>query len=303
MRIFFFFLLTAILIGASRLSHAQMLNNREGEAFIDAPFFNSENVKINKIKTIRGTYQFKKINDKIRSSGLVYGCDFDTLGRLTMQFETRKFLDKTDTVVTYFEYGDNQKLKVLRKYDANSYYAEVYEYNESGQISRIEYYKDLNKNANPLRFILEKHFLISFETMTYEKFENQEKRTNFNNFGLAFQYTFFYYNDLGYLTEIVESLAVSSGQRKTTFKYNERGLIEEKRNVSTVMGNSSFRLSYTYDPIGNLESSELHRNGVYVTETQVIYNSKTGLVSSLLKRQIDTQLITILNLDNYTFYE
>jgi hypothetical protein len=282
---------------------AQMLDNREGDAFIDAPFFNRENIKVNKIKTIRGAYHFKKMNDKMRPSGLVYGCDFDTLGRMTMHFETRKFLDKIDTVVTYYEYGDNQKLKVLRKYDANSYYAEVYAYNDDGQISRIEYYKDLNKNANPLRFILDKQFLISFETMTYEKFENQEKRTNFNNFGLAFQYTFFYYNDLGYLTEIVESMAVSSGQRKTTFKYNERGLLEEKRNVSTVMGNSSFRISYTYDAIGNLEASELHRNGVYVTESQVIYNSKTGLVSSLLKRQIDTQLITILNLDNYTFYE
>jgi hypothetical protein len=72
--------------------------------------------------------------------------------------------------------------------------------------------------------------------------------------------------------------------------------------VSSVMGNSSYKITYSYDPIGNLLSSELHRNGVYTTETQVIYNSKTGLVSSLLKRQIDTQLITILQLDSYEFY-
>ena len=281
---------------------AQMLNNREGDAFLDAPFFNQENIKANKIKTIRGSYHFKKINDKMRPSGLVYGCDFDTLGRMTMHFETREFLGKKDTVVTYFEYGANQKLKVLRKYDASAYYAEVYEYNNEGQKTRIEYRKDLNRTANPLRFILDKQFLISFETMTYETFENQEKRTHLNNFGLPFQYTFHYFNDLGYLTEIVENLALSSGQRKTSFKYNERGLVEEKRNVSTIMGNSSFRITYTYDAIGNLLSSELYRNGVHTTETQIIYNSKTGLVSSLLKRQVDTQFITILNLDDYTFY-
>lgn len=283
-------------------SFSQMLDNRDGDAFLDAPFFNQENIRINRIQSIRGSYHFKKLNDKMRSSGLIYGCDFDTLGRMVMHFETRRFLDKVDTVVTYYEYGENQKLKVLRKYDANAYYAEVYNYNDRGQIIRIEYRRDINKNANALQFLLDKQFLVSFETMTYETFENQEKKTHFNNFGLPFQYTFFYYNNLGYLTEIIENMAVSSGQRKTTFTYNERGLIREKRHVSTVMGNSSFRITYEYDGIGNLLSSELHRNGVYTTETQIIYNSKTGFISSLLKRQIDTQVITILNLDKYTFF-
>ena len=301
-RTFLFFLFSLMFLGKADSCFSQMLYNREGDAFVDAPFFNEANIKINKIKSIRGTYHFKKLNDKIRPSGLIYGCDFDTLGRITMRFETRKFLDKVDTVVTFFEYGDNLKLRLLRKYDANSYYAEVYDYNENGQMIRVEYRKDLNKTSNPLRFILDKQFLISFETMTYEKFENQEKKTHFNNFGLPFQYTFHYYNELGYLTEIVENLAVSSGQRKTTFAYNERGLIQEKKHVSSVMGNSSFRITYAYDPIGNLTSSELYRNGDYITETQVIYNSKTGLISSLLKKQIDTQIISILNLDEYKYY-
>ncbi len=282
---------------------AQMLDNREGDAFSDSPFFNSANIKANKIQSIRGSYHFKKINDKMRPSGLVYGVDFDSEGRMIKHFETRKFLDQIDTVVTYYEYGENGKLKLLRKYDASAYYAEVYEYNASNQIVKIEYRKDLNRNSNPLNFILDKQFLISFETLSYEKFENQEKKTHFNNFGLPYQYTFYYFNDLGYLTEIIENMAISSGQRKTTFTYNERGLLAEKRHVSTVMGNSSFRISYTYDAIGNLLSSELHRNGVYTTETQVIYNSKTGMVSSLLKRQVDTQTITILNLDHYTYYD
>jgi hypothetical protein len=296
LRLFFSLLLSA------QITQAQMLNNQEGDAFIDAPFFNQENISVNKIKTIRGSFHFKKLNDKIRSSGLIYGVDFDTLGRITMYFETRKFSNKIDTVVTFYEYGSNQKIRVIRKYDANAYYAEVYDYNEFGQITRIEYRRDLNKSSNPLRFILDKQFLVSYETMTYEKFENQEKKTHFNNFGLPFQYTFYYYNELGYLYEIVENLAVAAGQRKTAFSYNERGLIQEKRHVSTVMGNNSFRLTYAYDPIGNLLSSELHRNSQYTTETQIIYNSKTGLVTSFLKKQIDTQTISILNLDDYSFY-
>ena len=281
---------------------SQMLNNSEGDAFLESPFFNEANIKANKIKKISGSFHFKKINDKIRPTGLVYGCEFDREGRIVMHFETSKFLDKVDTIVNNYEYNEKGLLHIHRKYDANAYYAEVFEYDDLNRVIRVEYRKDINKNLNPLRFVLDKQYLISFETMSYEKFEQQEKKTHFNNFGLPFQYTFFYYNDLGYLTQIVENLAVSSGQRTTTFTYNERGLIAEKRMVSSVMGNSSYRIAYVYDPIGNLLSSELHRNGNYNTETQVIYNSKTGLVSSLLKRQIDTQLITILQLDKYEFY-
>ena len=281
---------------------SQMLNNSEGDAFLESPFFNEANIKANKIKKISGSFHFKKINDKIRPTGLVYGCEFDKEGRIVMHFETSKFLDKVDTSVNHYEYNEEGLLHIHRKYDANAYYAEVFEYDDLNRVIRVEYRKDINKNVNPLRFVLDKQYLISFETMSYEKFEQQEKKTHFNNFGLPFQYTFYYYNDLGYLTQIVENLAVSSGQRTTTFNYNERGLIAEKRMVSSVMGNSSYRIAYVYDPIGNLLSSELHRNGNYTTETQVIYNSKTGLVSSLLKRQIDSQLITILQLDNYEFY-
>lgn len=281
---------------------SQMLNNSEGDAFLESPFFNETNIKANKIKRITGSYHFKKINDRMRPTGLVYGCEFDNQGRIIMQYETTRFLDKVDTIVNHFEYNEKGLLKIHRKYDANAYYAEVFEYDQEGRMIRIEYRKDINKNVNPLRFVLDKQYLISFETHSYEKFEQQEKKTHYNNFGLPFQYTFYYYNDLGYLTQIIENMAVSSGQRKTTFSYNERGLIAEKRMVSSVMGNSSFKITYTYDPIGNLLSSEMHRSGVYTTETQVIYNSKTGLVSSLLKRQIDSQLITILQFDNYEFY-
>lgn len=281
---------------------SQMLNNSEGDAFLESPFFNEANIKANKIKKISGSFHFKKINDKIRATGMVYGCEFDREGRIVMHFETNKFLDKVDTTVNHYEYNEKGQLHIHRKYDANAYYAEVYEYDDVGRVIRIEYRKDINKNANPMRFVLDKQFLISFETMSYEKFEQQEKKTHYNNFGMPFQFSFYYYNDLGYLTQIIENMAVSSGQRKITFSYNERGLIAEKRMVSSVMGNSSFKINYTYDPIGNLLSSEMHRNGVYTTETQVVYNSKTGLVSSLLKRQIDTQLITILQLDNYEFF-
>ena len=65
---------------------SQMLNNSEGDAFLESPFFNESNIKANKIKKISGSFHFKKINDKIRPTGLVYGCEFDREGRIVMHF-------------------------------------------------------------------------------------------------------------------------------------------------------------------------------------------------------------------------
>ena len=281
---------------------AQMLNNSEGDAFLESPFFDAEHIRANKIKKISGSYHFKKMNDRMRSTGLIYGCEFGVLGHITKQYETKQNGAYVDTVVTYFEYDDLGLLRTKRKYELNSYFAEVYDYDSLKRLIKIEYRRDLNKRSNPMTFVLEKQYLVSYETISYERFDRQEKRTHYNNFGMPFQFSFYYYNDLGYLTQIVENMAVSSGQRKVKFEYNERGLIAEKSVVSTVMGNSAFKISYQYDRFGNLEQSDFYRNDIHTTETQIIYNSQTGLVSSLLKRQIDNNLITILQLDGYEFY-
>lgn len=303
-RLFFTSLCILLFLGLLCYSDvsAQMLNNSEGDAFLESPFFDAEHIRANKIKKISGSYHFKKLNDRMRATNLIYGCEFDTLGHITKQYETKNIGNKIDTVVCYYEYNHLGLLLTKRKYELSAYFAEVYDYDSLRRLIKIEYRRDLNRSSNPLTFVLEKQYLVSYETISYERFDRQEKRTHYNNFGMPFQYSFFYYNDLGYLTQIVDNMAVSSGQRKVKFEYNERGFIAEKSVISTVMGNSAFQIHYLYDRFGNFEQSDLYRNNVHISQTQIIYNSKTGLVSSLLKRQIDNNLITILQFDSYEFY-
>lgn len=303
-RLFSTFVFILFLMGLPCNSHlfAQMLNNSEGDAFLESPFFDAEHIRANKIKKISGTYLFKKPNDRMRTTNLIYGCEFDTLGHITKQYETKHNGHIIDTVVSYYEYDDLGLLRTKRKYELNAYFAEVYDYDSLQRLIKIEYRRDLNRSSSPLTFVLEKQYLVSYETISYERFDRQEKRTHYNNFGMPFQYSFFYYNDLGYLTQIVENMAVSSGQRKVKYEYNDRGFIAEKSVISTVMGNSALKISYLYDRFGNLEQSDIYRNSVHISETQIIYNSQTGLVSSLLRRQMDNNLITILQLDSYEFY-
>ena len=282
---------------------AQLLNNSIGEAFTDEPFFNIENVRANKIKRITGHYSTKKINDQIRPSSLIYVYEFDRLGRLTQKYETVNANGGIDTIVTHYEYNANGFLHIKRRTDKSGFYAYVYEYDESGRVVREEFRKDLNKSGSKVNFIEDKAFLITFETSSYDNYPLQEKRIYFNSYGKPFQEKFAYYNEDGYLIEENEKLKVTSGQKKTFYTYNEKGLLSSVEIQSSIMGNSTIKNKFEYDSHSNLISKEIYRNDEYTTEIQVVYNEKTGLISAILTRQVSTNFITILRMDEYEFYD
>ena len=284
------------------IMHGQLLNNSLGEAFTDEPFFNIENVRANKIKRITGHFSTKKMNDQIRPSKLIYVYEFDELGRLTQQYETVEVGGMLDTVVTQYEYNAKGFLHVKRRTDRSGFYAYVYEYDASGRVIREEFRRDMNKSGSKVNFLLDKQFLITYETSTYENYPQQEKRIFFNSYGKPFQEKYAYFDKDGYLLEELEKLRVTAGQKKTTYAYNEKGLLREMEISSSIMGNSKTKQLFTYDEFNNLLSKDIYRNDEHTTEIQVVYNEKTGLISAILTRQVSTNFITILRLDEYEFY-
>lgn len=283
-------------------AYTQLLNNSMGEAFTDEPFFNIENIRANKIKRIKGHFSNKKINDQIRPSDLIYVYEFDKAGRLSQKYETVQVSGGIDTVVTQYEYDLNGFLKVKRRTDKTGFYAYVYEYDNSGRVIKEEFRRDMNKSRSKIDFLLDKEFLITYEVSTYENYPLQEKRTYFNSYDKPFQEKFSYYNEDGYLVEELEKLKVTSGQKKTTYSYNEKGLLSELEINSSIMGTSKVKYNFKYDSHANLISKEIYRNDEFTTEIQVVYNEKTGLISAILTKQVSTNFITILRLDEYEFY-
>lgn len=283
-------------------AYTQLLNNSMGEAFTDEPFFNIENIRANKIKQIKGHYSSKKINDQIRPSDLIYVYEFDRSGRLTQKYETVQVSGGIDTVVTQYEYDATGFLKIKRRTDKTGFYAYVYEYDDSGRVIREEFRRNMNKSQSKVDFLLDKEFLITYETSSYENYPSQEKRTYFNSYNKPFQEKFSYFNEDGYLIEEHEKLKVTSGQKRTIYTYNNKGLLSGLEIVSSIMGTSKVNYIFTYDEHSNLISKEIHRNDEFTTEIQVIYNEKTGLISAILTKQVSTNFITILRMDDYEFY-
>lgn len=282
--------------------YAQMLNNSKGEAFTDEPFFNTQNIRTNKVKRIIGHFSTKRMNDQIRPSDLIYVYEFDSLGQLTQKYETVLTNAGVDTVVTRYDYNASGTLRVKRKSDQYGFYAYLYEYDSLGRVVREEFRRDLSKTADKTHFDLDKKYTITFETSGYENYPSMEKRTYYNSYGKPFQVKISHFDANGYLLDENESLSVTSGQKNTTYTYNEKGLLKEKNTVSSMMGNSEIKLVFEYDDKNNLQAKQIYRDGKYSTEIQILYRKTTGLIQAILTRQVSTNFITLLQFDKIEFY-
>ena len=79
---FFGFLFLLLLASAHK---SQLIDNSLSNVFSDDPFFNSEIVKLNKLKSLHGDISTKKELSPIKSSGKNLHFEFDRQGNLKQQ--------------------------------------------------------------------------------------------------------------------------------------------------------------------------------------------------------------------------
>ena len=281
---------------------AQMLDNSEGNAFTDQPFFNHQFIKANKIKKILGHYSTKASMDYIRENDLIYVYEFDSLGRMTHKYETVNIAGGKDTIINVYEYNLKGEMIVHRKSDRNGFYATHYDYDDRGRIIRTEYRRDISKGRDKVDFQLEKSYMITFETAKYENTSDWEKKVYYNNYEKPFQEKFTYFDDNGYLIKEEEKLTVHSGRRVTTYEYTEKGMLKSIQKESSVIGKHVNKEEFQYDQFNNLLAKHIYKDGVYLTEIQVVYDPLTQLLSAVLTRKVENDYITILKFDEIEFY-
>ena len=197
-----------------------------------------------------------------------------------------------------YEYNKENRLVLVRKKDHGGYQTVHYTLDSLGRIITIESRRDiLNDNQE-----VEKSFVINKETMKYNTYPNQQKKTVFNSYNLPYLEEIKYYDSLGYLVNITEKLKMTSSKVTKQFEYNVKGLVSAIRTLSNVDGEFAEEWLYKYDDLGNLIEKHIYRNGKFVTDIQVIYNVDTKLLSSLLTRDVETNFIQILRFMDYEFY-
>jgi len=278
---------------------AQMLDASNGELFNETPFFDSDFIKRNKIKEIKGYYSTKVDLDMIRPTNDVYAYLFDESGKLVKEYNTKY----GDTTVIQYSYDDNNNVILLRKSDKYGFHSYLYQYDSLNRIIYKEYRRDLNRTGDKLNFELDKSFQISSESFKYENTPIGLKKYFYNSKGTLYQIEFFYKDENGFLIKQESHLITGQGRTVTTYTYGNKGLLAEKHTETHFAGKTTTTYKYEYDDNQNILAQHYYRNGQYITEFQIVYNSKTMLLSAIITRDEKTNFITILKFSDYTFYE
>lgn len=281
-------------------SFAQVLDNRNGDAFTDRPFFNESFIKDNKLKRLQGSFVYKKQDDLMRNTKFKYTYDFDRSGHLISTYETRTDDGTVDTTWNYYEYDEANNLAIHRKSDLEGFSSIHYDYDSVGRVIAEEYMRDFveigtNDVCRSLSFNREeiKHF----------DFDKQTKSTRFNSYGLPYLDEFINYNELGYLVERVERIKMTSTIYTYSYEYNEQGKLSAIRKSSNRQEGYLEELLFKYDELGNLIEKHIYRNGEFTTDIQIIYNSKSKLLATVITRQVSTGFMMILRFKEYEFFD
>jgi hypothetical protein len=283
----------------SLLLNAQMLDASNGELFNETPFFNTVFIKQNKIKEIKGYYSTKVDLDMIRPTNDVYAYLFNENGQLIKEYNTKY----GDTTVIQYTYDTNSNVITIRKSDKYGFHSYHYQYDSLNRITFKEYRRDLNRTGDKLNFELDKTYRISSESYTYENTSVGLKKSYFNSKGILYQIEFFYKDEHGFLVKQESHLITGYGRAITTYKYGDKGLLTEKHTETHFAGKTSTTYKYEYDDNQNILAQHYYRNEKYITEFQIVYNSKTMLLSAIITRDDTTNFITILKFSDYTFFE
>lgn len=279
---------------------AQMIDMSEGKTFGDPPFFNQEFVKRNKLKTISGYYSTKATLQAIKKTKDIYFYEFNEQGLVVKEFRTQY----TDTIVSMYAYDNLGRLITLRKSDSGGFESYHYTYDEKNQILSQEYRRDLNKTGDKLDFSLDKSFIVSIDVFEYQELDSLNyKKIYLNAGGKVYKEEFFTYNADGYLIGSEARFKMGGGLTYTYYIYDENGRLGEKRIEKKGASGSIMQWTYTYDVFGNVLSENYYKDDIYISEIQLVYEPASLLLSANISRDVASNLITILQLAKYTYFE
>jgi YD repeat-containing protein len=276
---------------------SQFLDNSKGNAFSEIPFFNEKFVKNNKIKSLKGTYTFKKMGDIMRETDYVFQYDFDNKGHLIQSFETNNESHKIDTTLLLYSYYKDGNLAFVRRKDQIGYYSTHYFYDSINRVIKEEYRRDIDTAGTFFVPSFERSTILNFETIKHEKNGQTEKSIIHNSYGLPFKEIDIFRDSLGFILVKEEKFKFGNQRITTVLDYNEKGWISSIKSTNAANPRLNQEIRFKYDDFGNLSEKHVYKNNQFITDIQVIYNLKTGLISSILTRDVATNFISILRFE------
>ena len=275
--------------------HGQMISNQTGQAFTDHMFFNDNFIRNNKIKTIQGSYSFKKNGDLIRKVPGSYTFTFDHAGQLASIVDLKWNGKKLDTLVNYFSYSEKGDLISFKKSEYGGITEQEMTYDSIDRLTKITNYRvSLDNKGNTI-----KRVEINQESIQY----NGEKKTRYNSYGLPYLISFETYDEDGYKIASQEKLKRSGTISENKYTYTEKGLLKQILTFYDKKTDPVQTISFSYDAFGNMTERLEKKMNTLVKDLQVIFDTKTQLLHSIIRRNPNTNFMAIIRFTTYDYFD
>jgi hypothetical protein len=276
---------------------AQMLDNSNGLAFTERPFFNRTFIKEHKIKLLNGKYTYKKSGEIIQNTTYRMVYQFDQEGQLIFAFETKQDDGTRDTMWNRYTYNSKHQLIEHKRGDHKGFRTIAYEYDHKNRIIKESHFDEKPDSSGKL--IKEP---ITFETMHYEDMGNQTKKTINNSYGLPFIYEFYTYNDSNQVIRKDIQYVMSSQTEHWKYTYTNQGKLAQCMKYEGSDENVLEETRFTYDERGNLYDKQTYKKGKFENEIEFLFNDKTQCLTYILNRDVASNLILILTFKDYYYF-
>lgn len=276
----------------SDTANAQLIDNRNGNAFNEEMFFNQQFLWLNKIRTITAQVSVKRPNRaiEIRPDMAVYR--FNEVGLMTRMDKVSSIKNLVDSLTIQFKRNDLGSVALREETGTRGYYSTGYVYDDRGKIIRVEYGTAENISTQKGKLEPGRTVTINSESMIWTEQDNGTLRKSvYNNYGLHYANWTIVKNPKGFVESETEELIMIGRTKTKTYTYNEHGWIsqiESSDNMSSGKKAQTFR----YDALGNVQKVEYFDGKKMNREIEVLYTS-TMLVEAFLDHDLETGDIAI----------
>jgi len=282
------------------LCYSQILLNQEGEAFTETPFFNSDVIRSNHIKSIEGNYSTKKPGEVIRESSDWFRYRFDEKGRLLESLDIRTVNRKKDTTLHQYSYDANNLLVEHRKTEDGGFTTSKFIYDSLSRILSESTYREIVSSEN--HQVIQSN-LVNTEYFQYVVRPNEYEQVRYNSYKLPYMNEVSFYNKDGYLVERKTNYRMSSIEHSTKYSYDEHGLLASKAHYNDHDELAEQEWRYRYDSFGNLIEVLYYRYGQLQKDLQIVFDTKTQLLGSTIQRDVVTNVLLILRFTKFTYFK
>ena len=284
-----------LLLLLPHLCFAQMISN-ELDCLDEATIvFNSEFIKLNKIKSIKGRVSVKKPRQAIRTTNMFTQYFFDENGRVTSSFEQndfgseiwRKYVYNDKGYLIYQSVGTQWEIKYS-----------TYLFDDS---IRLVAKDDFERKEDNMGIPYAKE--VNNESFAYSFGDSSQTKTTKNHAGTPYLKQVRYYNEKGNISRQENRYIVTNEGSICHFEYNTQGRVTLCNKVSSKQGMDIQKDQFNYDELGNPKEIKHFEKGVLVLETQYIVNADSGLLSAIIEQAGSSLNLKITRFQTYEYYD